>query len=119
MGYKRLSRIQTALVGSTALLVLSYGSYHVSHRGPASGIAELTAFVLLMLALLLPDDARKRYHRLGQRQLILIGTVAGVALAFGLYHLSTPDGKPSGVLELLSFTLLAIAVLAPFRSPGN
>ena len=119
MGCKSLSKTQVAFVGVTALLVLSYGTYHLTHRGTTSGIVELTAFVLLILALALPAKEMIRYHRLSRLQLLLIGTVAFIALVFGIYHLSTPDGKRSGVLELLSFALLSLTIFPPFRPVGN
>ncbi len=115
MGYKRLSVQQITFIAVVAFLTLCYGIYHLTHQGTRSGTLELISFVLLMLSLFLPDKMQRSYHRLSPLQVALIGIVALFALYFGIYHLTTPDGKRSGVLELTSFTLLALTVFLPSK----
>ena len=115
MSYKRLSVQQITFIAVVAFLTFCYGIYHLTHQGTRSGTFELISFVLLMLSLFLPDKTQISYHRLSPLQVALIGIVASFALYFGIYHLTTPDGKRSGVLELTSFTLLALTVFLPFK----
>ncbi len=119
IGYKRLAPVQRVLISLVSLLILMYGIYHLTHKGEVSGRTELAGFGLLMLALLLPHRARRSYHRLSELQVVCLGLVDGFVLGFGIYHLTTPDGLRSGIMELSSFALLTAAILYPFREPGD
>ena len=116
MGYKRLSKIQLVLLGVVAFLILVLGIYHFTHQGLNSGRLELASFVMLMLALFLPDPVKKSYHRLSPLQVILIGIIDFWAIFFSIYHF-THDGMRSGILELSAFTLLTLTILLPFKLP--
>lgn len=116
MGYKRLSVIQIILVGIVGFLTFAYGIYHLTHQGTRSGTLELISLVLLMLALFLPHETKRSYHRLSPLQVVFLGIVGCFALIFGIYHLTTPDGLRSGILELTSSALLTLTIFLPFRS---
>lgn len=113
MGYQRLSWAQTALIGMVGFLVLVLGIYHFTHKGMHSGTLELISVLFLAVVLLLPHSTRWSYNRLSTIQIALIGIVDLLALFLGIYHLTTPDGMRSGIVELTAFTLLALAVLLP------
>ncbi len=119
MAYKRLSKVQIVFIAMVGALTLAYGIYHLTHQGTRSGTFELISFALLVLSLFLPNKPNLNYHQLSPLQVILIGIVAGVAGYFGVYHLTTPDGLLSGILELISFTLLALAIFLPFKPRAN
>lgn len=116
MGYKRLSKIQLALLGVVGFLILVLGIYHFTHEGMNSGRLELASFVMLMLALFLPDPVKKSYHRLSPLQIILVGIIDFWAIFFSIYHF-THEGMRSGILELSAFILLALVIFLPFKLP--
>jgi len=117
MGYKRLSKIQLVLLGVVGFLILVLGIYHFTHHGMNSGKLELTSFLVLMLALFLPDPLkRKSYHRLSPLQIVLISFIDFWAIFFSIYHF-THNGTPSDILELSAFILLALVIFLPFKLP--
>lgn len=113
LGYQRLSAAQFVLLGIVMLLILALGSYHITHGGWNSGRLELASFFLLALALFPPHRSKRSFRNYSPLQLGLIGMVDFWAIYFGIYHLSTPDGLRSGIMELTAFTLLTTAVFLP------
>ena len=97
-------------MGFTTVFIFSLGLYHITHQGRNSGTTELIAFVLLLLALFLPHQTRHNFRRYSALQIALIGVVDFFALYFGIYHLTTPDGLRSGIMELTTFTMLTTAI---------
>lgn len=113
MGYQRLSWVQTTLIGVVGFFVLLLGIYHFTHGGMQSGTLELVSVLFLGLVLLLPHSTKRSYNRLSPIQTAFVGMVDLCVLFFGIYHLTTPDGMRSGVVELTAFMLLTLAVLFP------
>lgn len=115
MGYKRLSVARIALIGIVELLALMLSIYHLTHEGRTSGALGMLYFVLLMLVLFLPHSAKTMYNCLSRFQLVCIGIACFLALFFGIYHLTAPEGMRSGILELISFGLLMLAIFLPSK----
>lgn len=114
-GYQRLHPVQVTIIGVVGVLTLMYGTYHISTEGKLSGTIELATFVLMMWVLLGRHESRYTFRRFTYLQVALLAIVALPALGFGIYHLTRPDGLRSGIMELSAFTLLALALLLPFR----
>lgn len=108
-----MTLIQRVIIGTVTLIVLVLGLYHSTHNGYGSGSLELTSAMLLMLAVFLPYSTKKTYRGLSVIQRVFIGIVDLLVLTFGIYHLTTPDGMRSGILELTAFTLLTLVLFLP------
>ena len=116
MGYKRLGVARVALIVIVELLALMLSIYHLTHEGRTSGALGVLYFVLLALVLFLPHSAKTIYNRLNRFQLVCLSVACFLALFFGIYHLTTPDGMRSGILELSSFALLMLAIFLPSKA---
>lgn len=117
LGFQRLHWLQNFFVFIVLVGCLILGIYHYTHQGKGSGTVELIAAVLLILVFLLPQSSEWNYHRLSKYQLLTIGAVDVAALAFGIYHLSRPDGMRSGISELTIFAMLTLTIFLPFGLP--
>lgn len=119
LGFQRLHWLQLFFIFAVLVGCLILGIYHYTHQGKGSGTVELIASVLLILVFFLPQSSKWHYHRLSQYQLLAVGAIDIAALAFGIYHLSRPDGMRSGISEITIFLVLTLTIILPFTPPTD
>ena len=114
---QRRLRIAIAITVMIAVGEFALGIYHLTHRGPGSGITEPVSAVLLITATCLVSRAMKRTGlpiSMAKRislflpGITIIGIISLTDFYLGVYHL-THHGLRSAIIELLSTSLLATA----------
>lgn len=120
-----LHQATTALMAIIIFFVLCASIYHLTHPSLPSGITELVlAFCLaLSWSLILHSykvESFKKSTVYRKTGLSIIGICAVVLLYFGIYHLTTPTGLRSGIVELTMTGLLILFMCIVIKAkPGD